>query len=745
MLDTTYAESPPSLPQASDYQRRSNDQKAAEILSALRNMPNFSLRIFHVTVLTSEEASVKNSAGVFIRDGGPVGLMELWFSKNARGPYTEIANSLRVRAEDATVQSVQDFRLRDLTAKYAQCPDLFHQNPDDGRTLITSIALNPRSRVSNLHQRMNGFMFWDNKMLRRLVQMMNRLGVCVSYQARTDGRNSVTLARRVAADPTKLKMLPYDNFNWVSQVYESSATHRKVTHDQVSALLVVVNIPDGPDTLPAQELTCVERFEDAAGARLRLPAQQSLEEILPSREDQKLFRNNCIKHIRHMYSLRGSEGMSDLSSCHRIVLPSNDQEQGSTRENMLVLHHYFIDVLQLPKNVFEHIMFFVLGDRLTTARERAAHDQRALDRSEYRADQLGLMHECRNFIENVGKNYWGDSEDLVGLASLRKILPNREETNLRKFNFYAWLRFLDVILRSLIVRASMVALNITSVAVLAKHKFSNFAALRALCTTIADTFLLPSVDRLEADGIKKIRGNTISGNAVLLTHDLMTFREMRHAIKHGHPSRVRRMLNYWAPMFYAGGSYNYAHETMELLHNIIHDWPTQTAEILEAGMIFNTQGDVDTHLEGDLGEHVEGSNATPALLEKIVPALGHIQNLTTQMYKDLGVEDVNQHHAKVRQHKDVEILTAHFTSSKLNLFVFTRDKISEQTVVDLYRHGLRRLSGSGGGHAKHLARHKLRFRTRHEQADPTMMAIYRSDRELEEGRDSQPSTYIHSG
>ncbi|KAK7055762.1 hypothetical protein R3P38DRAFT_2498651 [Favolaschia claudopus] len=821
ILDTTYMEAPPS---PSSNQRRSNDTKAAEILSALREMPNFSFRTFLVTVFTSKDPSIKNSAGVFFRDGGPVELMELWFSKDGlrnlgseinqwimaksgeigakefrqvtdragRGPHTEIAQSLRVRAQDSSVRLVQDFRLRDLTAKYDTVMPNVQQffkaligkenetraagsrNPDDGRTLMTSIALNLRSRRSNLHQVMNGFIFWDNRMPKRLVQMMNRLGVCASYQFRTDAvvhmsRDSVKLARAVAADSTKLKMLPYDNFNWVSHVFESSAAHRKVTHDQVSALLVVVNVPDDPQTLPAHELASVKRFEDTAGARHRLPAQQSLEEILPSREDQKSFRINCIKHVEYILCEEVNSWASFRSSIEHIVdpraipphvtemyyLPTYDQEQGSTRGNMLVLHHYFIDVLRLPKNVFEHIMFFVLGDRLTTARDRAAQDQRALDRSEYRADHLssiavtsGLMHECLNFIENVGKNYWGDSEDSIGLAALRSVLPNREEINLRKFDFYAWLRFLDVILRSLIMRASMVALNIPSVAVLAKHKILNFTAFQELCTTIADTFLLPSVDRLEADGIKKLRGNTVSGNAVLLTHDLMTLREMRHAIKHGHPSRVRCMLKYWAPMFYAGGSYNYAHETMELLHNIIHDWPTQTAEILEAGMIFNTQGGTDTFLEGDLGvehfndvikEHVKGSNATPGLLEKIVPALGHIQHLTVQMYKDVGVEDVNQHHAKVRQHKDVELLIRYFTSS--NLFDFTRDKISEQTVVDLYRHGLRRLAGNTGGHAKHLARHKLRFRTRHMEADANMLALYHGDRELEEGRDSEQAIF----
>jgi hypothetical protein len=55
-------------------------------------------------------------------------------------------------------------------------------------------------------------------------------------------------------------------------------------------------------------------------------------------------------------------------------LPTFDQEQGSTRGNMIVLRHYFLNVLALPKNVFERVMFFILGDCLTTARDRAAQN-----------------------------------------------------------------------------------------------------------------------------------------------------------------------------------------------------------------------------------------------------------------------------------------------------------------------------------------------------------------------------------
>ena len=86
-------------------------------------------------------------------------------------------------------------------------------------------------------------------------------------------------------------------------------------------------------------------------------------------------------------------------------------------------------------------------------------------------------------------------------------------------------------------------------------------------------------------------------------------------------------------MFYEGGSYNYAHECMELLHNYHHDWPQDTANVLLSGMLVNNMGEEGGFLEGDLDvEHlnerikdcVNEPNVTPETLAKVTPALGHV-------------------------------------------------------------------------------------------------------------------------
>ncbi|KAJ7213112.1 hypothetical protein GGX14DRAFT_534293 [Mycena pura] len=758
--------------------------KTLAILAFMKeNYPQFSLRDLLTELFTSEHPSITNVTNSYLGRGGRKHLLETaigdsaiedehvadWIMAKAtvictqevshltdrasKGKFFEDAKCLRVPAGSITVKLLQSFSLSGLLFRYDRTTahlqkflkaligkdslpssneSRTQRSPDMGRTLITSMILNLRSRETNLHAAMISLMLWDGGVSRRLVQALNHYGICTSYryQGRAVGsvsRDGVQIARSVANNPENLLLLP---FNWMQTAWEAAATHGNISHDQVSALLVVLALPDGAPPTEAARIAGVDNFAQAAQTRHHMPADQALEEILPTAADQHTFSNNAIKHVANILCDE-VEGFSshrkdipDFFDPHALanketeeyVLPTYDQEQASTRGNMLVIEHYFCHVLGIPKKAFEERFFFLLGDRLTTARDRAAQDQRAVDRSEYRVDHLssfevtsGIMHFVMNQIHNIGKNTWGGAnKDPVSLLTLLEKLPNRTNINLRKIDFYAWLRLLDTVLRALVLRAAMVVLGVSDL----KHeKLSTFMI-------VAD-FLLPSLDCLEAEGIKTLPGSTQSGNAVLLMHDLMTLREMRHAIKYGHPERMERILKYWTPMFYAGGSFNYANESMELLHNLNHDWPPDISPILRGGMLINNKdGKAGNFKETDIRveqlnksikSHARGANASPGLLEKITPAIGHVQELTEKMFDDLGVNDEDQHHAHVRQHKDVILLLEHLSES--NIFDFSRDKSSDHTVIDLYRTGLYRLAGPDGGHAKHLRRHLLRSRT----------------------------------
>src|ERR1700722_19663734 len=111
--------------------------------------------------------------------------------------------------------------------------------------MITSTILNLRSQMLNCHATINALVLWDNCILKYTVQMLNHLGFCAShtFQGRAViqlGKDVVRVARGVASDPTKLKSLPYDNFNWMSRAWEVSAAHGSVQHNQVSAMLVIL-------------------------------------------------------------------------------------------------------------------------------------------------------------------------------------------------------------------------------------------------------------------------------------------------------------------------------------------------------------------------------------------------------------------------------------------------------------------------------------------------------------------------
>lgn len=178
-------------------------------------------------------------------------------------------------------------------------------------------------------------------------------------------------------------------------------------------------------------------------------------------------------------------------------------------------------------------------------------------------------------------------------------MPNCEDINIQKYNFYSWLHFLDVVLCALTVTAALHVLSLDSIDDV-HSQTSSITTLIHIATKIVDTFLLPSIDCLEADGVKRLHSNTVLGYAVLLMHNLMTLHEMRHSIKHSHPTWLLHMLEYWTSMFYAGESYNYAHECMELLHNVKHDWPSNAASVLSAVLLVNTTGKPDGFKKGNL-------------------------------------------------------------------------------------------------------------------------------------------------
>ncbi|KAJ7795949.1 hypothetical protein B0H14DRAFT_2620413 [Mycena olivaceomarginata] len=426
-------------------------EKACTVLQFMKeHWPRFSLKDFLTVIFTSKDPKITVTANSYLATGGRLHLLcmvagdedpldeDIYVTGKLvtslkmlqEGHTLKKHYILRVPADTITVQHLQSFSLPKLLDTYEQTtPGLqkllravIKKQPDhssgtkrsprdpdmvghflnlqtkaeytiQARAMITSMILNMRSRETNLHAAMNSLFLWDGTVPRRVIQILNRFAFCASdkYQqkaVKSISTDVVQLARKAANDPEKLILLPNDNFNWVGKAWETSATHASVTHDQVSAILVVLDTPSG---MNAASLASVDSFNLTLGNRHKIPADQSLEEILPTASDQYIFENNAVIHVAHILSeevktMSKFHGEYKLSDPHALptvrseeyYLPTYDQEQGSTRGNMLVMGHYYGDVLQVPKLTFQSRYFFLLGDRLTTARERAAQDQRSV-------------------------------------------------------------------------------------------------------------------------------------------------------------------------------------------------------------------------------------------------------------------------------------------------------------------------------------------------------------------------------
>ncbi|KAI0085007.1 hypothetical protein BDY19DRAFT_987286 [Irpex rosettiformis] len=393
------------------------------------------------------------------------------------------------------------------------------------------MLLNMRSRETNFHGAINALIFWDQEVSKWLIEAFNHIGLSSSYKFQVHSVNAlskdvVCVARIAANNPNNLVELPYDNFNYISQFDKHIRTH------------------------------------------LKLSAEQSFNNIIPAQHDYAAFCTHTIHYVAIL--------AIQPHQTYRYHLPTFDQEQASTYENMVVLEHYFLEVLQIvdiSPFCFDHFSCFEMLD--------------------------SLMH----YYLNMGS---GDNTDKV---------------NTCKYSFYTWLQFLNM-----------------------SSRFEQ------LCAAIID-------------GIKQLE-------SILLLHNLMTLHEMHGAIK-----------IFWALMYYAGGSYNYAHEIMELLHNSVHDWPSNTAEVLFTSMLVNTtKGNLDVeHLNNAIKACAHDSNASPKLLEKITPAIDEVRQL-------IYVEDIYQWHSHVKQDKDTLLLVEHM--QKNQIFRWSHDRSSVHTFSDLLHHSL---------------------------------------------------------
>ncbi|KAJ7908049.1 hypothetical protein B0H13DRAFT_1524907, partial [Mycena leptocephala] len=201
----------------------SNTEKTRAVLEFMRKINKFSLRIFLEELFTSEDGTIKNITNKYLGQNGYSHLLDLvftdkvlqdtsvaaWIMSKAtdlcvkeasrltdtarNGNFFEEAKQLRQPASSVKIQCLRTFSIPALLRIYESAThhlqallkaiigkkttdsegDLVQRrqrNPDMGRTMITSMLLNLRSRETNLHLAMNSLLPWDGRVSKRVVQ-----------------------------------------------------------------------------------------------------------------------------------------------------------------------------------------------------------------------------------------------------------------------------------------------------------------------------------------------------------------------------------------------------------------------------------------------------------------------------------------------------------------------------------------------------------------------------------------------
>jgi hypothetical protein len=162
-------------------------------------------------------------------------------------------------------------------------------------------------------------------------------------------------------------------------------------------------------------------------------------------------------------------------------------------------------------------------------------------------------------------------------------------------------------------------------------------------------------------------------------------------------------------MFQARKGSNYANKLMDLLQNLVHDWPANAAQAYLEGMLINPKGKLGQFHKTDLfvehfnkviKELLQGPNTTPELLAKQTAAIFPVKGLIDCMFADLGVKAQDSRHSDVRMDEDVMVLAKYFM--KISAHKQGQGKPSSCPVHDLFHDGLSTLAGPSGGRAQHL-------------------------------------------
>ncbi|KAJ7841734.1 hypothetical protein B0H14DRAFT_3109343 [Mycena olivaceomarginata] len=167
--------------------------------------------------------------------------------------------------------------------------------------------------------------------------------------------------------------------------------------------------------------------------------------------------------------------------------------------------------------------------------------------------------------------------------------------------------------------------------------------------------------------------------------DVLPYLQLRQAIKTGDVGRIEDLIPTLLFRFSGGGNSKYAIEMLELLQGLHREWPEDLRNyIREFCWLMSRDGGIENWLPFDLGQEQNicdikvnyrsmGPGATMEYMGKVSPAIPALRKVQRHMEKQFKTTARGAHHGVPDKEKDVEKLTAHYTTSKLHTFTAGRE------------------------------------------------------------------------
>ncbi|GAA5913853.1 hypothetical protein JCM5296_006445 [Sporobolomyces johnsonii] len=672
-------------------------------------------------------------------------------------PHGEAVNYLR-RSATMSVKELQVLSIKEVFAKQALLLPTLHavlaavvSSSADGRKTVvgatTSMLLFSRSPKTNAFQWLVTHALHFRHAPSAVFALLNALGLCMSFVSKMTALESlsksvVSEAQEMMQDPTTGKLLVYDNFDFATPVQETRISHQMrlyhCTSGWVGEIVVPEEIEGEERARVVASLRSPVQWDPLIGQRLLSHPHDVLDRVLRLKELAN-YKGDAVRHVMVVlarllpaFASLGQHSALAFTDSHAVrpgkrrkwVLPTLDQEQGSTSGNREVLRQFRAH-LALDDEWFARFNLFLGGDQLTLSRHTSIGTIATLETAASRFARAssfrrtpGLFHFDLNLVRIISKLFAGSLDDPLSLTSLAAI-AGQPAFHPTKILYYPFRRFFGMVLDALVLVATSEVLEIP-----VDELESSFSAeeeqpidvLEEIANRLASRFLLPSNSLLEAANVKPTMGPSRVSHSIELFKLLVLQRDFAHAVKHGHPSRfisqLARLLSYYS----AAHSHLYTELTASFLTELAYEtppaafWPRCAALVTsntDAPASFVAVDMETEHVNRDVKNH-RGSGLSPSLLSKTAASASIIRETASSVERDLGVF-LNSKHVSPSTSKEVWLLATHLSAH--GALRFAVDEVRPKGLTDLASDGERRLLSAKGGMARSLERWAARQRT----------------------------------